>query len=294
MTNFFRSLYLKVIGLIGPLLSDELYLKLIYRVTIGKKLNLQHPQSFNEKLQWLKLHDRKPEYTSMVDKLKVKEYVANTIGSEYIIPTLGVWDTFDEIDFESLPSQFVLKVTHDSGGTIVCDDKSSLDLVSAKKKIEKSLHHNYYYSGREWPYKNVTPRIIAEKYMIDTSKQELRDYKFLCFNGIAKVMYIVSDRFSSKGMCLDFFDMNFNHLPIKNGYPNASKKFNRPNDFNKMRELAENLSKGIPQVRIDFYNVNDRIYFGEITFYCSSGFLPFTPEKWDYKLGSLIDLPVKE
>lgn len=275
-------------------LSDEAYLKFGYRAKFGKKLNLNDPKTFNEKLQWLKLYDRKPEYTTMVDKYAVKDYVADKIGEEYIIPTLGVWDKFDDIDFDKLSEQFVLKCTHDSGGLAICRDKSSFDQKAAKKKIEKSLKYNYYKNGgREWPYKNVPPRIIAEQYMEDEKTHELRDYKFFCFDGEVKALFIASERYSNEETKFDFFDADFNHLPFTNGHPNAKVLPEKPENFEEMKELAAKLSKGIPQARIDFYEVNGKTYFGEITFFHWSGLKPFDPEEWDYKFGEWIKLPNK-
>ncbi|EPC05289.1 hypothetical protein HMPREF0994_06957 [Lachnospiraceae bacterium 3_1_57FAA_CT1] len=273
-------------------LSDKMYLKLVFRAKMGMRLNLQNPQTFNEKLQWLKLHDRKPEYTSMVDKYEAKKYVAERIGEEYIIPTLGVWDNFEEIDFDSLPNQFVLKTTHDSGGVVICRDKISFDKKKAREKLEKSLKRNYYMQGREWPYKDVKPRIIAEQYMVDESGYELKDYKLFCFDGFAKAMFIASDRYKAgEETKFDFFDMDFKHLPFTNGHPNAEHEIKRPESFEKMKELAGKLSEGIPQVRVDFYDINGQIYFGELTLSHWGGMVPFKPEEWDYKFGEWIKLP---
>lgn len=273
-------------------MDDEAYLKRKYKACMGREIHLDSPQTFNEKLQWLKLHDRKPEYTTMVDKYAVKMYVADIIGEKYIIPTLGVWNHFDEIDFDKLPNQFVLKCTHDSGGIVICKDKNKLDLKSAKKKIEKSLKQNYYWSGREWPYKDVKPRIIAEEYMIDESGYELKDYKFFCFNGEPKMMFIATDRGSDTKF--DFYDMEFNHLPFTNGHPNANKQIKKPKNYSTMLALSAKLSFGIPHVRVDFYNINGKIYFGELTFFHWSGLVPFEPEEWDYKLGSWLKLPERK
>lgn len=260
-----------------------------------KRLNLKFPKSFNEKIQWLKLYDRKPEYTQMVDKYEAKNYVADRIGQEYIIPTLGVWDHFDEIDFDTLPQQFVLKCTHDSGGIVIVHDKNTFDKKAAKKKIETCLKRNFYYAGREWPYKNVKPRIIAEQYMEDAETKELRDYKFFCFNGIPKVLFVASGRQSeSEEISVDFFDMDYNHLPIKKGHPNAKTAPNQPQTFEKMKLLAEKLSAGIPHLRVDFYEANGKCYFGELTFSSGSGMGPFDPEEWDYKFGEWITLPEKK
>ena len=275
-------------------IPDKIYLKSRYKARIGKKLNLKNPKTFNEKLQWLKLYDRKPEYTVMVDKHEVKKYVADKIGKDYIIPTLGVWDKFDDIDFDALPEQFVLKCTHDSGGLVICKDKSQLDIEQARKKIDKCLKRNYYWHGREWPYKNVRPRIIAEQYMEDEETAELRDYKFFCFDGVAKALFIATDRSNKEEETkFDFYDMEFNHLPFTNGHPNANSAPQKPENFDKMRELAGKLSENIPHLRVDFYEVNGRIYFGELTFSHWNGMTPFGPEEWDETFGGWINLPKK-
>lgn len=213
----------------------------------------------------------------------------------YIIPTLGVWDSFDEIDFASLPDQFVLKCTHDSGGLVICKDKSKLDMNAARAKITKSLKTNYYYSGREWPYKNVKPRIIAEEFMTDEFSHDLKDYKFFCFDGVAKAMFIASDRHTAGAETkFDFYDMDFKLLPFTNGHPNSTYNINCPKTFYQMKELAERLSKGIPHIRVDFYEINGKVYFGELTFFHWSGFVPFEPAEWDEKFGNWIDLgPLK-
>lgn len=275
-------------------MPDEEYLKLRFKVRMKKELNLDEPKTFNEKLQWLKLYDRNPEYTRMVDKYEAKKYVADIIGEEYIIPTLGVWDRFEDIDFDALPNQFVLKCTHDSGGLVIVKDKQNLDIKKAKNKIEKSLATNFYLRGREWPYKNVKPRIIAEVYMEDEKSGELPDYKYFCFNGEAKVMFIATERSAKEETKFDFYDMDFNHLPFTNGHPNSTKNIEKPEKFDEMKILAEKLSKGIPQLRVDFYEVNGKIYFGELTFSHWGGFVPFNPPEWDLKLGEYITLPIKK
>ncbi len=276
-------------------LSDKAYLKLIYEARMGKKLNLKNPQAYNEKLQWLKLYDRNPKYVKLVDKFEVKEFITQILGEQYVIPTLGVWDKFEDINFDALPNQFVLKCTHDSGGLVICKDKATLDKAKAKEKIEKSLRTNYYWRGREWPYKNLKPRIIAEKYMVDESGYELKDYKFFCFDGEVKALFIAKDRQKQgEETKFDFFDENFNHLPFTNGHPNSEPPYFKPEKFEEMKEIAKRLSKGIPQVRIDLYNINGQIYFGEITFFHWSGTTPFKPEEWDYKFGEWIKLPDKK
>lgn len=270
--------------------SDEEYLKRMFKAKTGRNLDLDNPQTYNEKLQWLKIHDHNPEYTVMVDKYAVKEYVAKRIGEQYIIPTLGVWERFEDIDFDKLPDQFVLKCTHDSGGLIICKDKAKLDLSKAKAKIEKCLKRNYFYYGREWPYKDVKPRVIAEQYMIDKSEADkpLNDYKIYTFAGKAKMIMINTDRgIATKA---DYFDRDYNYLDFIWGYPHSDNKPNKPQNFEKMIELAELLAKGTSELRVDFYDVDGKIYFGELTFFDGSGFDPIVPIEWDYKIGSWVDL----
>lgn len=280
------------LGMKGKLgfISDEPYLKLMYWANTGKKLNLDNPRTFNEKLQWLKLHDCKPEYSTMVDKYEAKKWVASRIGEEYVIPTLGVWDSFDEIEFDKLPNQFVLKCTHDSGGLVICKDKNRLDIKKAKRKIESSLKRNYFVVGREYPYKNVKPRIIAEQYMEDMTTKELRDYKIFTFDGIAKALFIVSNRQNGKTSA-DYFDINFKHLDFTWGYPHSKVKPLKPECFDEMVKAAEILAKGTVELRVDFYEVNGKAYFGEMTFFDGSGFDRFDPDEWDNKFGEMIKLP---
>jgi len=274
-------------------LSDKAFLKLLFWARMGKKLNLENPQTFNEKLQWLKLYNRKPEYTKMVDKYEVRKYISEKIGEEYLIPLLGVWDSFDEIDFDSLPEQFVLKCTHDSGGLIICKDKSKLDLVAAKKKITKCLKRNFYKYNREWVYKNVKPRIIAEKFMVDSiQKNGLADYKVLCFGGEAKLIEFHLDRYS-KRHTQDIYDTNWNKTAIsQNGYV-SDRVIDKPSQIDRIIELSQILAKGICHVRVDWYIIEGKVYFGEITFFDGSGFSAFDDEKDDLYIGSLIDLEQK-
>lgn len=279
---------------VSRIIPDRTYLSLKYRANFGKKLNLKTPQTYNEKLQWLKLYDRKPEYTVMVDKYEAKKYVADRIGEEYIIPTLGVWDKVEDIDFDSLPNQFVLKCTHDSGGIVICRDKAKFNINEAKKKLEKSLKNNFYYFNREWPYKNVKPRIIAEQYMEDKETGELRDYKFFSFNGTTKALFIATERQKvGEEVKFDFYNMEFEHLDFRQGHPNSTSEIKKPITFAEMWKLSERLSNKIPHVRVDFYEVNGKVYFGELTFFHHAGMIPFDPEEWDYVWGSWLTLPQK-
>lgn len=275
-------------------MPDKMYLKIRYRVKLQKKLNLKNPQTYNEKLQWLKLYDRRPEYIPLVDKYEMKSFIIDKLGEEYVFETIGVWDRFDEIDFDALPKQFVLKCTHDSGGLVICRDKERLDMEAARVKIEKCLKRNYFWLGREWPYKFVKPRIIAEKYMEDAGTKELRDYKFFCFDGKVKAMFVATERAKeSTETKFDFFDADYNHLPFVQGHPNADIPPVKPQMFEEMKELAGRLSQGFPHVRVDFYEVNGRIYVGELTLFHFSGMVPFKPHKWDKTFGDWITLPDK-
>lgn len=272
-------------------LSDKAYLTIQFRTQCGYFINWKNPQTFSEKFQWLKVNDHNSEYSKMVDKYEAKKYVASIIGDEYIIPTLYTWNSVDDIDWDLLPNRFVLKCTHDSGGIVVCRDKGNFDKTAAIAKLKKSFKAEFYYSTREWPYKNVKPRIIAEKYMEDSSGG-LIDYKYLCFNGEPKAIFIASDRLDSTiDTKFDFFDMNFNHLDFRGLYPNATKPVLKPKGFEHMRELAHKLSKDIPHVRVDFYDIDGKVYFGELTFYPGGGMSPFEPQKWNYLFGSWIQLP---
>lgn len=275
------------------LLTDKQYVKLRFKSKLGYPLNLENPRSFNEKLNWLKLYYHNPLYPSLVDKYEVKKYVANIIGDQYIIPTLGVWNCFDDIDFGALPDQFVLKCTHDSGGLLIVKDKSQLNFAVARKLFNKLLKRNYYLLSREWPYKNIKPRIIAEAYMEDRSTCELRDYKFYVFNGLVRALYIATERGSGKEAKFDYFDADFNHLPFMYGRPNADVTPSKPIYFEEMKNLASKLSSGFPHVRVDFYEVNGNIYFGELTFFDGGGFEAFVPQEWDFKFGEWLALPSK-
>lgn len=288
-----RTIYLSQHGFFKNM-TDEEFLKMQFKNVFGYELDLKNPQTYSEKLQWLKLYDRNEKYTQLVDKYKVKEIVAKTIGEEYVIPTLGVWEKFDDINFDKLPNQFVLKCTHDSGGLVICTDKNKLNLKQARKKINKCLKNNYYYQNREWPYKNVEKRIIAEPYLVDESGYELKDYKFFCFDGKVEYLFIATNRNSSTDTYFDFYDKNFKHLELKNGHDNSPVHISKPKNFDKMIELAEKLSKNITHVRVDFYNINGKIYFGEMTFYHWSGFKKFEPNKWDKIFGDCIKLNVED
>lgn len=273
------------------LFPDKVFLEYNFERNFKRKINWKDPKSFNEKMQWLKIYDRKPEYTKMVDKYDAKDFIRDKVGDNYVVKNYGVWNNFDDIDFNKLPDKFVLKTTHDSGGVVIVTDKTKLNVEEAKEKLEKSLKNNFYLMAREWPYKNVKPRIIAEEYLEDESG-ELIDYKFFCFDGVPKVMFIATDRMKEgEETKFDFYDMNFEHLPFTNGHPNSTKPQNKPIMWDEMLRISQSLSEGIPLLRVDLYCVNGKLYVGELTFYHWGGVIPFEPEEWDYKLGEYIKLP---
>lgn len=276
-------------------MSDETYLKLAYKGVFGRKLNLDAPELFTEKIQWLKLHDRKVRYVELVDKVKAKEYVKKWIDESIIIPTLGVWDSFEDIPFEFLPDQFVLKCNHDSGSVVICKNKSTFHVESARKKLENGLKKNAFFWGREWPYKYVEKKIIAEEYLEDNNKllSDLTDYKIYCFNGKPTYCQVITNRSTSEK--IDFFDMEWRHQPfvgLTPGISNSVDVIKRPYNLERMRAYSAQLSKETYFCRVDFYEVNNKLYFGEITFYPKAGFGIFTPSDWDLKLGQMIHLPI--
>lgn len=276
---------------VSPLIKDdETYLRIEYFLGRKRILHLDKPNRFNEKLQWLKLHCKKEEYTKLVDKYEVKNIVGSKIGKQYIIPTLGVWDNFEDIDFSKLPKQFVLKCTHDSGGLVICTDKENFDVAKARKKINKSLKRKYFFEHREYPYKNVPPRIIAEKYMVDESGWQLKDYKVFCFNGCPKFIEVDYNRYV--GHKLNVYDTNWNFVDFYMTSPNDRNiHIKRPKQLSEMLQLAKELSKDDIFVRVDFYSINDRLYFGELTYHPGCGMIDFHPDDYDLKLGKMLKLP---
>lgn len=295
--DYFQKPSLALLGLVKKanfLFSDKTYLKLLFRLTTGQKLNLKHPSTFSEKLQWLKLHDRKPEYTTLVDKYAVKDYVANVIGKDCVIPTIGVWARPEDIEWDELPDKFVLKTTHGGGGggVVICRDKARFDKVAAIDKLNRSLKGDIYRGLKEWPYKNVNKRIIAEQLLESVSENhDLPDYKFFCFNGEPRFCQVISGR--SEKMSIDFYDMDWVHQPFHEpkDYPFADHQHEKPVHFEMMRCMARNLAVDKPFVRIDFYEMEEHPYFGEITFYPTSGMGGFSPMEYDAVVGSMLSLP---
>ena len=274
-------------------LPDKMYLRLFYRATTGRCIDFKDPKGYCEKLQWLKVNDRRPEYTKLVDKLAVRDHIDEVLGEGYMFPLLGKWKSFDEIDFSTLPEQFVIKCNHDSGSTKVIKNKSQLTekaIKEMRKFYTKRLKRDFFHAGREYPYKGIEPYIIAEQLMIDENEPDksIEDYKFFCFNGEPKLMFVATDR--STACKFDFFDMDFNHLDIFNIHENTEKTILKPAKFEEMKEIAKKLSQGMRHVRIDLYELNGKIYFGEYTFFHGGGFQLFHPDEWERKLGDWIDI----
>lgn len=275
----------------APVLSDKIYLQLFYYIKFGKNLNLKEPKTFNEKLQWLKLYNRKDIFTIMVDKLKAKEWAASIIGSKYIIPTLAIWNKPEEVDITVLPNQFIIKPNHNSGvGITICKDKNTCNVKEIISKLQDAFKHNYYIYNREWPYKNINRKIFAEKLLIDQSGDDLKDYNFFCFNGIPKFLKVDINRFH--GHRANYYNMNWELQPFGEiDYPsNPDIEVEKPANFNEMIFLAQKLSNGLPFLRVDFYSVNGKTFFGECTFFPASGTGEWYPEGIDRKLGELINL----
>lgn len=274
------------------MMSDRYFIKVAWKQYMGYELDLKHPKTYNEKAQWLKLYDRNPLYTFLVDKYRVKKWVADRIGEDHVIPTLSVYESVEDIILDELPDKFVLKCNHDSGSVVICNDKSEFAFDKCKQKLDCALKTNYYWTSREWPYKNVKRLIMAEPLLCGS---EINDYKIYCFNGKPEMILVVSERFSnSGGPYFNYYNLQGELLPIKwGGMNNPEGEVLASASLDKMIEMATILSQGLPHVRMDFYDINGHVYFGEYTFYDSAGFDKIHPLEWDYRLGSLIVLPFK-
>lgn len=280
---------------VSHLVSDKAFLKLLYKANFGKKLNLKNPKGFNEKLQWLKLYARDPAYSAMVDKYEVKELMKRAMGEEYVIPTYGVWDRFDDIDFDALPNQFVLKCTHDSGSVVICRDKATFDKTAARAKIEPRLKNHIYWNYREWPYKDVKPRILAEAYMEDAGSDELIDYKFYCFHGQPKFLYVSQGLSHKETATISFLTLDWQFAPYERcDYRPLTELPKKPENFDKMVEFAAKLSTGIDFLRVDLYEINGKLYFSELTFSPCAGFMPFRNPEHDLEVGEMLTLPERK
>ena len=270
---------------------DRLHLKICYRAAFGKKLRIDAPESFNEKLQWLKLYDRNPLYTTLVDKYEVKNWVAERIGSRYVVPTLDLFETIDQIDYDQLPKQFALKCTHDSGGLIICRDKDKLDIHHAQSLLKKALSTNYYYTAREWPYKNVHPRIMAEQYLDTEDSLGLTDYKFYCFNGEPQFLYVSKGLENHATAQISFLTLQWEFAPYRrDDFMPFQELPPKPVSFDEMLRLSKILSENIPFVRVDFYEYRGKPIFSEMTFTPCGGFMKFAPDEWDTRIGTLLQL----
>lgn len=289
-----QDLFLGIVMSTCKLWPDELYLKCLVRFRAGYWPNLKTPKTYDEKLQWLKLYNHRPEYTAMVDKISAKDYVKSIIGDEYIIPTLKIYDDVNEIKLDELPERFVLKTNNGSAnlGVVVCKDKKNFSLQRAIENLKVAMKHEKYWLSREWPYKNIKPRVFAEQFMEDKTIGDLQDYKFFCFDGEVKALFVASER-SSGDVKFDYFDADFNHLDIVQEHPMSGHLIEKPKNFELMKIIASKLSKGIPHVRVDLYNIDGKIYFGELTFFHHGGIVCFNPKEWDYTFGSWIKLPEK-
>lgn len=272
--------------------SDRYAIEQMWKSHMDYPLNLDNPQTFNEKLQWLKLYDHNPLYTTLVDKYKVKEWVAQKIGTQYVIPTLGIYQSVDEIDLDKLPDRFVLKCNHDSGSVQLCKDKNMFDFTKAKKSLEQSLKKNFYYKFREWAYKDVKPLIIAEEYMMNGNKSSLTDYKFYCFNGIPKFLYVSYELANHDSAYVNYATLDWKQAPFhRPDFKEMKDLPSKPLNLDLMIVLSSKLSKDLPFVRVDLYEINGEIYFSELTMYPGAGFTPFIPEEWDFKVGDFLTLP---
>lgn len=289
---YYNLIHSTFIRRISMLLPDSIYLRIKYKLLTAQTLHLSKPVTFNEKIQWLKIHDRKPLYCKLVDKLTVKSIMSDWIGERYVIPVIGCWDSDEDIDFDRLPEKFVLKTTHDSGGVIICKDKHELDINEAKKRLKFFLKRNYFWHGREWPYKELQPRIIAEPYLIDESGYELKDYKVFCFSGVPRYIQVDYDRFTDHHR--NFYDTNWEYVPFTTLYPtNPERRIEKPKQLEELLTICKIITDKMekpPLVRLDFYIIHDKIYFGEVTFHHGSGTEKFTPESYNVKLGNMIDI----
>lgn len=275
-------------------LSDKSYLQLLYKKNMGYPLNLNQPKTYNEKLQWLKLYNHNPLYTQLVDKYEVREYVTKKIGAKYLNTLYGVYDSFEEIDFKNLPEKFVLKATHTSGDFFICEDKSKLDLELLKEKIDNWLNRNYYQLHREWPYKNVKPRIICEKLLVQENNEELRDYRFFCFNGKPRFIAVDFSITRKSKTRRNLYDLNWNLMDESISYPRELNiKLEKPKELEELITLSTKLTEGIPHARVDFYIIKNKIIFGEITFFHQAGMGEIHPESFNLKMGEWINIENK-
>lgn len=276
------------LGYFFSYIPDDEYCKVLYKARFGEEINLDNPKTYNEKIQWLKLYDRNPLYTTMADKIAAREYVSSKIGSEYVVPMYGAWDYFDEIDFDQLPNEFVLKCNHDCGSFVVCKDKNTFDFERAKQKLENALTLNFYLHRREWVYKDIKPQILAEKYMGFIEE----DYRFVVFNGEVKFFYCGLDWAEPTRKKFNIYLPDLTYIPVRHSYPtNPNYNLKKPKHFAEMMEVSIKLAERLPLLRVDLWQQQGQVYVNELTFYQSAGFGIFDPEEWDEIIGSWLVLP---
>jgi hypothetical protein len=296
LDRYFRNgdkLFLDVLKIrLFRIIPDKLYLKLKYRIILRRKLSFSTPRTFNEKIQYLKLHQKDSLYSIISDKYLVRQYISEKIGEKYLIPLHGVFNKVEDIDYDKLPEQYVLKCNHDSGTVILCDDQNTQDIIHNSRILNKALNINYYYQHREHCYKNIQPRVLCEALLKSETEKQIMDYKIMCFNGKAKCLFLTRDRLASTGLKLNFYDLNMEKLPFRRVYQNFTDSIVVPSNIDEMISIAEKLAKDFTFIRVDLYSIDSRIYFGELTLYPGSGFEAFDPEEYDYKLGSWINLPM--
>lgn len=274
------------------LLPDKLFLQLFFIKNMKKRIKFKSPKTFNEKIQWMKVYDRKPLYNKLADKYEVREFVANVLGEEYLIPIYGVYNDFAQIDFDALPSQFVIKCTHDSGSVVVCRDKAKFNVAEAKEKIDKGMKRNAYDYAREWQYKDIEPRIIVEKFLEQDNGESIIDYKYFCFNGEPKFFYVSQGLENHATAQISFYNLDGKKMPFRRSDYKPFEEDKRPKRGEEMIEIARKSAKAIPSpfVRVDLYEINGKIYFSEFTLHPCSGVMPFYPKEWDLKVGDMLEL----
>lgn len=288
----FKSLYI-LATYVCAIIPDGIYLRILYRVRMGEKLNLNNPVTFNEKMQWLKIYQKKNDHSYMTDKARVRDYIEKKIGKEYLIDTVGIYDSYEDIKFEDLPDEFVVKCTHDSGSVILCNSKE--DLIRNKNKLKKALKRKYYLAGREYSYKGITPRLIIEKKLTNDPDKGLRDYKFYCFNGEPTYLYISEGLLKHSTARISFYNIDYSLADFcRSDYPRLDYLPEKPVNYEKMLDICKILSEGNPFVRVDLYEVDGKIYFSELTFSPCGGYMPFEPKEYDRILGEKLILPRKK
>jgi len=290
----FRTCAVKFMRLpvIRRVVPASFFASLEYRLEMGKKLNLKNPHTLSEKVQWLKLNDRNPIYVRLMDKYEVRQYIKSEVGEQYLVPLIGLYDTVDEIPFEALPNQYVIKCTHDSGSVIFKNAANLISTQDIKTHLAKALQTNYYYQHREWGYKDIRPRVICEHLIHTRDGNQPRDYKYFCFDGEPRFLVVVTDR--ATGAMMNFYDLEWNVLPVTQHYPPINYVLDRPGKFSAMIDIARKLAQGFRHMRVDMYlDAEENIFVGELTFYHFAGIVKFEPEEYDEYFGRFFHLPIQ-